>query len=269
MKHSKKGEYYGNHNTIQEYTGLVVTDTEYTHDFVDWHYHENAYFTYILEGTLFEANKKEAYQCGAGSLLFHNWQDPHYNRKSTPRVHGFHIECDKNWFDAFDLKLDALQGSQRIEHPSVKTLFHKIYIESKLPHTASAFTTEDLLLQVFSELSQHHLSNKAAPQWAKRVKDIIYEQYDNTLTLHDLAKQLNVHPVHLSRAFPQHFHTTLGAYMRTVKVEKSLQYLSNPDMSLSEVAYTCGFADQSHFIRCFKTVFHINPLMYRKNVLKQ
>ncbi len=269
MKHSKKGEYYGQHNTIQEYTGLVVTDTEYTHDFVDWHYHENAYFTYILEGILFEANKKEAYQCGAGSLLFHNWQDPHYNRKSTPRVHGFHIECDKNWFDAFDLKLDAVQGSRRIEHPSVKTLFHKIYIESKLPYTDSAFTTEDLLLQVFSELAHPNLSNKATPEWVKKVKDIIYEQYDNSLTLNDLAKQLNVHPVHLSRAFPQHFNTTLGAYMRTVKVEKSLIYLSNPSMSLSEVAYMCGFADQSHFIRCFKEVFHINPLMYRKNVLKQ
>ena len=38
-------------------------------------------------------------------------------------------------------------------------------------------------------------------------------------------------------------------------------------LSGAEVAAACGFADQSHFIRCFKEVMGISPLAYRKMLL--
>jgi AraC family transcriptional regulator len=33
---------------------------------------------------------------------------------------------------------------------------------------------------------------------------------------------------------------------------------------LTEIAFECGFADQSHFIRSFKNYYEVTPSEYRK-----
>lgn len=53
------GQFFGQTNDTTYLNGVTLTDTEYTHEKVDWHYHENAYFTLILEGRVIEGNKKE------------------------------------------------------------------------------------------------------------------------------------------------------------------------------------------------------------------
>ncbi|WP_143962093.1 helix-turn-helix domain-containing protein [Litoribacter populi] len=37
----------------------------------------------------------------------------------------------------------------------------------------------------------------------------------------------------------------------------------NQNLSLTEIAYSCGFADQSHFNRWFKAFLHTTPAKYR------
>src|SRR3954469_11030740 len=120
MKESRKGEFYGQTNTTINLDGITLTDTVYTHDKVDWHYHENAYFTFILQGNVIEGNKNEIYNCSAGSLLFHNWQEPHYNIKPEGFTRGFHIELEKSWFTDLDFSTTGLQGSINIADPDVK-----------------------------------------------------------------------------------------------------------------------------------------------------
>ena len=58
MKHLKTGQFYGITNETIHLAGVTLTDTEYTHEKVDWHYHENAYFTFLLEGAVLEGNKR-------------------------------------------------------------------------------------------------------------------------------------------------------------------------------------------------------------------
>ena len=40
--------------------------------------------------------------------------------------------------------------------------------------------------------------------------------------------------------------------------------LKREEMSLTEIAYDCGFADQSHFIRVFKNTVGVTPFSFRK-----
>ena len=58
MNTLQTGQFYGVTNETTTHGGLTLTDTEYTHEHVDWHYHQNAYFTFILDGRVIEANKK-------------------------------------------------------------------------------------------------------------------------------------------------------------------------------------------------------------------
>lgn len=105
------GQFFGLTNTNIQLGGLTLTDTEYTHPYVDWHYHENAYFTFILCGEVVEGNQKEIYHCSAGSLLFHQWQEPHYNIKPNGFTRGFHVELRPDWFETHGLNKNSLQGS--------------------------------------------------------------------------------------------------------------------------------------------------------------
>jgi AraC-like DNA-binding protein len=96
---------------------------------------------------------------------------------------------------------------------------------------------------------------------------MLHESFTEKLSLTELSKSLEVHPAHLSRDFRKHFHCTLGAYIKKLKINKSIDLLST-HQSLTEVAHECGFADQSHFIRLFKENTGITPLQY-KNLLKK
>lgn len=265
MKQLQTGEFYGQTNQTIHLDGITLTDTEYTLDKVDWHYHENAYFTFILQGNVIEGNKKEVYNCSPGSLLFHNWQDPHYNIKPEGYTRGFQIELKNIWFDTLDFNIDQLQGSMKIANVDIKFLLYKIFKETKIEDGTTTLSIQSLLLQSLSEMfRKSHLDFDKNPTWVHNIKEILFYGFSENLTLEYLSKTLNIHPVHLSRDFSKYFNCNLGDYVRKLKIEKSYALMSDKQLSLTEIAYGCGFSDQSHFNRCFKSVSGISPKNFRK-----
>jgi hypothetical protein len=93
-----RGQFYGQPNETIILNGLILNDADYTHDKIDWHYHENAYFTFLLTGNVLDGNKSEVYECSSGSLLFQYSQDPHYNVGSKVPTRGLHVEIEPSWF---------------------------------------------------------------------------------------------------------------------------------------------------------------------------
>ncbi|WP_428070087.1 helix-turn-helix transcriptional regulator [Chryseobacterium gambrini] len=263
MKNLRHGEFFGQTHKTLHFDGLTITDTEYTHPFVDWHYHENPYFTFLLQGNMTEGNKKEIYDCSAGTLLYHHWEDAHYNIKPDIFTRGFHIEITEKWFEKFQLSKDNVEGSFNIRIPDLKLLTYQIFKETKLNDISVELTINQLLLNIFSQLSHQKDHSQKKPIWVKHIDEILHENFTEKLSLTELSKTLNIHPMHLSRDFQKYFQCNLGEYVRKLKVEKSLKILNDFE-SLSEVALECGFSDQSHFIRCFKENIGITPLKYRK-----
>lgn len=264
MNRSKPGQFYGTTHETIILEGITLTDTEYSQDKVDWHYHENDYFTFILQGGMREGNKKELYECVAGDLLYHNWQDAHYNKPSGRFTRGFHVELEADWFSTFGISKALTQGSIQIADPRIRMGMYNIFKEAKLSGQAAQPGVDALLLEIFSTLGK--IGENAAdrkPAWVPIIKEALHEtSRDWTLTA--LATLANIHPVHLSREFPKHFHTSLGNYLRTLKVQRALALLTDRARTLTDIALECGFADQSHFIRAFKAFHQITPLDYRK-----
>ncbi|HEX2629152.1 MAG TPA: helix-turn-helix transcriptional regulator [Chitinophagaceae bacterium] len=249
--------------------GIILNDSDYIHDRVDWHYHENAYFTFLLQGGSLDGNKKQIHECSAGSLLFQNWQDPHYNVRSKLPTRGFHVELMPSWFNRYDVPVNLVEGSMRIADPSLVTIMYNVFKESKLYNGEDQLAIDMLLVQLFgSMIAERRSCDKQLPAWVNLIKDALYAS-PGDWSLIELAKLADVHPVHLSRQFPKYFKTSLGDYIRTIKVQKALSLLSNKNMSLTEISVECGFADQSHFIRSFKSCHQLTPLHYRKLLLKR
>ena len=265
MKQLHKGSFFGNTDRKVTLNGLTLTETNYTHSYVDWHYHELPYFTYLLQGKLLEVNHRHSYQCVAGDLLFHNWHDPHYNQKPGGVARGFHIEIDANWLDQYEISMETWSGSFMLKDPELMIRMGRLYRES-FQHASELQMRLDValidLLHGMSDVKTRNFMHK--PAWVDKVSTFIQDNYAHSLTLQLLAQEGGIHPVHLCRDFSKYFQCTPSAFIRKVRIERSLTLLHDQSQRLSAIAYHCGFADQSHFIRAFRSQMDCSPGEYRR-----
>lgn len=266
MEVLKSGNFYGQNNQKSVFKNSIITDTDYIHSKVDWHYHENPYFTFLIEGNLFEANKKESYQLQQGCLLFHNWQDAHYNVRNTDFARGFHIELDEFWFSNYDVKLDNYEGSLHLKNPLTKSLMNKIFIEFKLNDSFSNLSIDALIIELFNTIENPKLETKK-PLWIKKLQELFLEE-EIDYSLDNLSTILEIHPIHLSREFSRYFGTSLGNYIRILKTNKALHLILSKQHTLTEICYLCGFYDQSHFISNFKRIYNTLPNKLLRKIIE-
>jgi AraC family transcriptional regulator len=266
MKRSERGFFYGDTTELIRLDGVTLTDTVYGQEGrIDWHFHEDDYFTFLLVGGVREGNRKEVYECLAGDLLFHNWQDAHYNVGSGRFTRGFHVELSDIWYDKLGISADLTEGSIRLQDPLVKSLMYEVFKEAKLSGERAQLGVDAALARLFGIIGKIRevKGGAARPAWVGRVREMLRDGAEDW-SLVRLAADAGIHPVHLSREFPKHFHTGLGDYLRLVKVDRAMSLLGEPDLLLTEIAFESGFADQSHFIRSFRNYYGVTPLGYRR-----
>ncbi|MEA1787557.1 chromate resistance protein [Arenibacter sp. GZD96] len=110
-----------------------------------------------------------------------------------------------------------------------------------------------------------------SPAWVKELKYLIQDQLDAqfTIDLRKLSEELNLNSAYVSREFPRYFdNKNFGEYIRNERIKKAKELFSNPEYSLTEIAYLTGFSDQSHFTRVFKQITGESPSTFRKKWLK-
>ena len=58
---------------------------------------------------------------------------------------------------------------------------------------------------------------------------------------------------------------TPNEFITSIRLKKSLQLLiDEPEMSVTDIGYKLGFSSPSYFTKCFREVFGITPVKYRK-----
>ncbi len=262
MRISPKGKYYGELNTKTSFDGLLLTRYDYNGDRTPWHYHENPYFMFVLHGHMIDGNKKNKTLLTPGSLMFTNWQEVHYGAKHSAMAGGFHLELDRSWLDNQDISSLDLEGSLHIQNPLIQGLMNQIYLETSINDQHSQLSIELLILDIFNKMKNSAIDvSVKKPNWVKKLYELILDtETDYSLTT--LSQELNIHPVHLSREFHKYFGSTLGRYVRQIKLNKAIALMATNQFSMTEICYKCGFYDQSHFISNFKSVYKMTPTKF-------
>ena len=98
-------------------------------------------------------------------------------------------------------------------------------------------------------------------------KNFILENYSQTLKIDDVATHLCISPSYLSRLFRQELHCTVNAYITRVRVEKAVELMKKPELSVAQVAQSLGFQSQSYFAKIFCKYIGVAPLIYRNSLL--
>ncbi|WP_394751026.1 helix-turn-helix transcriptional regulator [Spongiimicrobium salis] len=259
---STKGQYYGNLNTKMGFDGILLTNYGYNGERTPWHYHENPYFMFVLHGNMKDTNKRIETLLPPGGLMFTNWQEVHYGSKHSDKASGFHLELEKSWLQKYDIAALDFEGSLHLENPHIKSLMYKVYLETRINDHHSPLSIELLILDIFNKMKTPPLNaHSKKPAWVGKMSELILDS-EVDYSLNALSKELNIHPVHLSREFHKYFGSTLGQYMRQLKLNKAIILISTQQYSMTEICYKCGFYDQSHFISSFKSIYNMTPTKF-------
>lgn len=101
-----------------------------------------------------------------------------------------------------------------------------------------------------------------APPWLRRCMERLIEESEQSLRLGDLAAEAGVHPVSLARAFRRHYGLSPGQLQRRAQLNRAAALLRS-GCTPGDTAAACGFADQSHFTRAFRSEYRSTPAVWQ------
>lgn len=98
----------------------------------------------------------------------------------------------------------------------------------------------------------------------RQVIDYINDHLDRELGLAELAAIVQMSPHYFTRLFKQSTGSTPHQYVIRRRVERAKELLLKGELSIAEVAYSVGFANQSHLNRHLKRLLGVTPRQIRQ-----
>lgn len=96
-----------------------------------------------------------------------------------------------------------------------------------------------------------------------RISAYIETNYQEKITLSDIAKQENLTVTHLSHIFTKYFGMTFQQYLTKKRLEHALRLISDAQLSLTDIALESGFSDLKYMTKAFETTLGITPKEYQ------
>lgn len=259
----RNGEYLAPQFNTRNYNGLLVGVTNYASQVETglWHSHEYPMISFVLYGTNQENRKRQSIERTAGSVNYYHSGELHQNIYNEFPSRHISLEIDPAFLKRYDYTEAQIERAVSLsEHPvfTFTQLLKEVNIEDE-----QSSNSVEMLFHSFIENS-FALNEKKIPEWMKTVHDILNDRWAENISLDELSRKADVHPTTISKYFKKYFQCTLGEYTRKLKINRSIEILNNSNNSFTEVAYQCGFSDQSHFTRVFKSLTGFLPKEYLK-----
>ena len=266
------GTFYGKKSKSRFVAGIRLTETAYSPAFkIPKHSHDTAYFGLILQGTYTENYEAKTRDCSPSTLLFHPAGEVHSERHDDAIVRILNIEFPVAWQDRLFGHSRSLHSPACFQSGLPTRLALRFYREFHDGDELSPLAIEGLTLEILAETCRQRAAadGSQAPRWLQKVKELLCDEFTDNLSLDYIAATAGVHPAHLSRAFRQHYRSTIGEYLRYLRIERARRDLSETSVPLGDIALKLGYSDQSHFATAFKRQVGMTPGQFRKRFGKR
>jgi AraC family transcriptional regulator len=177
-------------------------------------------------------------------------------------------------------RIDALNRIIGVEHQDETMLGLAHALDSVLarPEQASTLFTDHVFLAMLTHLATTYGSLNAgsahsyapprgrllSPLQERRVISRLLDDVARDTTLDELAELCGMSRSHFIRAFRQMTGMPPHRWLSMQRVNRAKSLLRETKMPITEIALTCGFADQSHLTRVFTKAFRISPGAWRR-----
>lgn len=117
------------------------------------------------------------------------------------------------------------------------------------------FGKDDNIIDLYSESALKKIGNAL---------DYIEKNYDQNISVRELADFCCMEYSYFSRIFKQITNKNCCDYVNILRIKKAHQLLCTTDMTITQIGTTVGFDSTSYFIKKFKEINGISPNQFRK-----
>lgn len=111
---------------------------------------------------------------------------------------------------------------------------------------------------------KEHIPDVRKSQFIKKIVEYVRENYENPISLKEIAGHLAVSEGYFCRSFKENFHMTFGNFLNDVRMGEAERLVRETDLTMEEIARKTGFNNSNYFTVCFKRMYYDTPLHYRK-----
>lgn len=263
----RAGEFYGQVPNKRNIPAVTLTEVVHKQPIsVPKHSHELGHFQLLLDGSYLE-------NCGGKDVSLQpmtiSWHRPGIIHKDEIGNNGgrfFMMEMQPRVIERLK-EFSKIPDDFYVRNSSLVWLGYKLYQEFRNWQFCSDLVAEGIVLEMLANsVRKHNPFEKQKPVWLARIVEKLNEEFTENFSTEELALEANVHPVHLAAVFRQFYHETMGEYVQKLRIAHASRLLLNKEISLADIAFSTGFADQSHFTRIFKRLVGVTPGAFRNSI---
>lgn len=264
--------------------------SEYESGSFMWHWHPEIEITYVQKGTMCYKVNHIVYHLKEGDIVFNNSGALHSGTMENQKdcayipvtfdsrlIYGFfQSTVNSKYVDPViqDSMLPAIciDQSEPWHKPFREYLLRIIDLDEKKPDfyeldiTICLQSMWRLLLEHITYEPQASRENSLEYDRIKKILSYIEENYQNKITLNDIAGHIHLCESECTRLFKRHMNTTLFAFLQEYRIERSLEFLQD-DQPVSAVADKAGFSDPNYYSKVFAKIKGCSPREYQKHRL--
>ena len=255
----------------------------------DIHTHDFSELVIVLGGTAIHMTDHGNYPLVAGDVFVLNGDMAHgYDQCVSLDICNIMYDPEQLLVTQADIRhlagyqaLFVVEPLYRANHPmhnllrlsmaqlgQVREMLDKMINEQKQQAEGFASMIHAYFIQLVVRLSRIHNSQiDTRSQSIGRLANaltLLETQYHQPLSLDHLAQSAHLSPTHFSRLFKETFKLAPIQYLIRLRIAKACHLLSDPALSIADVAEQTGFTDSNYFSRQFKQIMGQSPQRYRK-----
>ncbi len=250
-----------NSKSVFNYNAFIYRDILW-----EAHFHGNYELIYVIEGEVpVKLNGVDILLSRSEMLLV-----------SPYAVHSFSVGKDAlAWVGVFSDDFvpyfaknnEGLQFSKFVSSPDIdEFLRNRFFVDD----VTDSYMRISCLYMICAECLKNALpiGSKSDRKFMNNVIEYISCEFDNDITLKDLAERYNYEYHYCSSIFNKCFSMNFKAFLNIFRIERACELLGENDLEITEIHKRCGFSSIRNFNRVFKDVVGSTPSEYRKGKIK-
>lgn len=242
--------------------GMSISNNRHIHNVYEFYFLCNGEIEYFTENGYVPVKK--------GDLVIIPPNTIHKSiPKSTQSRERILFYMEKNFLEAFgeDIMLPQIGVYHLSERE--KNIVYDIFEEYNNEGNELFIQANLCILAIQLSRKEHTVPYENKNSINERIEKIIKyvnANYLSEITLEETAKRFFMNASYLSRIFKEKTGVKFVEYLNKYRIKKSIEFLSNTDMSVTEISAKTGFNSSNHYCKVFKHVMGTSPLNYRKNL---
>ena len=122
------------------------------------------------------------------------------------------------------------------------------------------------LVRSLGDSSVRRVRGRLAPRLLRQVVERMEENLGAGVSIPELAKHCRMGTHHFTQLFKASTGSSPYRYLLDLRTERAKELLATTSLSLAEIAYKLGFANQSHFATSFRRHTQFTPRQFRRTL---